>query len=89
MGKINYNPLRTRWFFNDSEQVLDATLQGLGIGRIFEPLATNSALVPVLEEHWITFPANYLYYLPTPVEAKKIQFLIDFLMEKFGGYASS
>jgi len=88
-GENKLQPIENTLIFNDSEQVLDATLQGLGIGRIFEPLATNSALVPVLEEYWITFPANYLYYLPTPVKAKKIQLLIDFLMEKVGSYASS
>lgn len=75
--------MRHAVIFSDTEQILDATLQGLGIGRIFEPLASHPALIPVLQAHWLTFPTNYLYYLPTPNKAKKLQVLIEFLAEKY------
>lgn len=82
-GDNKLQPIENMLIFNDTEQILDATRQGLGIGRIFEPLAKDSSLVPVLRAHWVTFPENYLYYLPTQHRAKKLQVLIDFLLDSF------
>ncbi len=71
---------------NDSEMVIDAIQQGLGIGRIFEPqyerLINRENLLPILEPYWQTFQPLYLYYQPKSQNAKRIQVFIDFLMEK-------
>ncbi|WP_341536360.1 LysR family transcriptional regulator [Actinobacillus arthritidis] len=44
-----------------------AILQGVGIGRFFEPLMAiqpdRQEFIPVLEKHWQTFGALYLYFM--------------------------
>lgn len=71
---------------NDIEVIIDSTRQGLGIGRIFEPvyeqLRDKEDFIPVLEKYWNTYPAVYLYYLQHSQKAQRIRALIDFLAEK-------
>lgn len=73
---------------NDPEVLLDATRQGIGIGRIFERnmqlLDDKTPFIPILQKHWRQYPALYLYYLQHSQKAKKIQVVIDFLLEKMG-----
>ena len=68
--------------FNDLLMIADATQQGMGIGRIFEPLAPKQGLIPVLEPHWISFPESYIYYPPMSHQPKKVRVLLDFLAEQ-------
>ncbi|OOF57353.1 LysR family transcriptional regulator [Rodentibacter myodis] len=71
---------------NDPEIIADATRQGLGIGRIFEPnmqaFEDKDEFVPILQKHWREYPPLYLYYLQHSQKARKVQVVIDFLLEK-------
>ncbi|KAE9528978.1 LysR family transcriptional regulator [Testudinibacter aquarius] len=71
---------------NSLEVVLDAVRQGLGIGRVFEPILALEAdaadFIPVLERHWKHYPPLSLYYPQHSQKAKRIRVLIDFLAEK-------
>ena len=71
---------------NDSEMVIDAIRQGIGIGRMFEPqyalLPDKTHFKPILKSHWQTFEPLYLYYQPQAQKAKRVQVVIDFLLEK-------
>ncbi|MDH2996996.1 LysR family transcriptional regulator [Pasteurellaceae bacterium LFhippo2] len=80
-GKNQLIPHPNTLIFNDTSMITDAVLQGMGIGRIFEPLAQQQDLIPVLEQHWITFPESYIYYPPMAHKPKKIQVLLDFLKQ--------
>lgn len=72
---------------NHIDVIQDAIRQGLGIGRLFEPLAPKE-FVPVLEEHWISYPPLYLYYAQHSQKAKRVKVLVDFLLEKLKGKGS-
>lgn len=69
---------------NDIEVIADAVRQGLGIGRLFEPvhaqLPDRDGFVPVLEPFWRTYSAVYLYFPQNSQRAKRIRALIDFLV---------
>lgn len=69
--------------FNNANEIIDATVQGLGMGRIFEPLAQkwveSGELIPILQPFWVTFPPSFVYYLPNKNKAKRVQVLLDFL----------
>lgn len=71
---------------NDPEVLLDATRQGLGIGRIFthnmQQQPDQADFIPVLQKHWRQYPPIYLYYLQHSQRAKKVQAVIEFLLEK-------
>lgn len=71
---------------NDREIAIDAIRQGFGVGRIFEPqyerLANKIDLLPILKPHWQTFQPLYLYFQPKAQKVKRVQVLIDFLLEK-------
>lgn len=71
---------------NDMEIIIDATRQGLGIGRIFETslniLPNKEDFIPILQRHWRQYPALYLYYRQHSQKAKKVQVVIEFLLEK-------
>lgn len=71
---------------NSLEVVLDAIRQGLGIGRVFEPILALEAdandFIPVLEPHWKSYPPLSLYYLQHSQKAKRVRALIEFLIEK-------
>lgn len=72
---------------NDEVDLLvDATRQGLGIGRIFESTLNNQAdkadFIPILQDYWINYPPVYLYYHQNSQKAKRVKVLIDFLLEK-------
>lgn len=70
---------------NDIEVIADATRQGLGIGRLFEPihetLPDREAFLPVLERYWRTYPQLYLYFPKNSQRAKRIRAVIDYLVE--------
>lgn len=73
---------------NDIEVIADGVRQGLGIGRLFEPvharLPDKAQFIPVLQDYWRTYPGVYLYYLQHSQKAQRIRVLINFLLEKSG-----
>ena len=75
---------------NDPEILLDATRQGLGIGRAFthnmQQQPDRADFVPVLQKYWRQHPPLYLYYLQHSQRAKKVQAVIEFLLEKTAQY---
>ena len=62
---------------NDPEILLDATRQGLGIGRAFthnmQQQPDRTDFVPVLQKYWRQYPPLYLYYLQHSQRTKKVQ----------------
>lgn len=74
---------------NDIDVVADAIRQGLGIGRVFEPILRQfpdrDRFIPVLEPFWQPFPAVYLYFPQNSQKAKRIRATIDFLIEACAG----
>lgn len=68
---------------NDIQLMADATRQGLGIGRFFEPthsrLPDASRFIPIMEPYWRAYPAVYLYFPQNSQKAKRVRALIDFL----------
>ena len=78
--------MKTPIILNDTEMMLDAILQGVGIGRIFDlryqQLAEREQLIPVLQSYWRKFPALYLYYFPRQQQLKRSKAVIDFLLAK-------
>lgn len=69
---------------NDIEVTMDGIRKGLGIGRLFEPvhdqLADRDTFIPVLETHWRTYPAVFLYFPKNSQRAKRIRAVIDYLV---------
>ncbi len=69
---------------NDIDVIADGVRQGLGIGRLFEPvhqhLPDRAAFLPVLEPFWRNYPALYLYFPQNSQRAKRIRAMIDFLV---------
>ncbi len=72
---------------NDTDLMVDATLKGLGIGRMVEPavkeLLESGELIPVLPEHWYPYSALYVYFHRNTQKAKRVRVLIDFLVQRF------
>lgn len=70
---------------NDIDTVRDAVSDGVGIGRLFEPLRDNLSgyehLQPVMSHYWPTYPAVCLYYLPKSQRAKRVQVTVDFIVD--------
>ena len=75
---------------NDPEILLDATRQGLGIGRVFtynmQHQPYRADFVPGLQKYWQQYPPLYLYYLQHSQRTKKVQAVIEFLLEKTAQY---
>ena len=72
---------------NDEVDLLvDATRQGLGIGRIFESTLNQQPdrenFIPILQDYWVSYAPVYLYYHQHSQKAKRIKVLIDFLLDK-------
>ena len=75
---------------NDTDLMVDATLKGLGIGRMVEPaikdLLESGELVPVLPQHWYPYSALYVYFHRNTQKAKRVREQIDFLIERLASY---
>ena len=69
---------------NDTDKIISAIHAGVGIGRIFDnaPDVALNGLIPVLEENWLCFPETFLYFMPNRYKAKRVQVVIDFLLQK-------
>ncbi|MGB0834369.1 MAG: LysR family transcriptional regulator [Psychrobium sp.] len=71
---------------NDTDVMLDAALQGLGIGRmvapIIEPYLEDGQLMPILKDYWYPYSPLYVYFHRNTQKAKRVRVLIDFLLEE-------
>lgn len=71
---------------NDIDVMADGIRDGMGIGRLFEPvhalLPDNEQFIPVMAPYWKTYPPVYLYYLKNAGKTRRVKALIDFLMTK-------
>ena len=69
---------------NDTYAIIDAALEGLGIGRVLEPVVqrffTQGDLVPILEPYWPICPPIYLYYPQTLQQSGVVKAFVDFFM---------
>jgi len=78
--------MTTSLIVNDTDLAIDAALKGLGIGRMFIPNVqhyfTSGELIPVLEQHWYTFPGLYLCFTQNSQKIQRIKVLIDYLLER-------
>ncbi|MET2898546.1 LysR family transcriptional regulator [Vibrio rotiferianus] len=76
----------TALIVNDTDVMIDAAHNGLGIGRIVTPMVQESfkkgEIVPVLEEYWQPYSGLYVYFHKNTQKAKRVRVLIDFLLEK-------
>lgn len=74
---------------NDTDVMLDAAMQGIGIGRTVEPmikhLLESNQLIPVLKDYWYPYSPLYVYFHRNTQKAKRVRVLIDFLLEKLVG----
>jgi DNA-binding transcriptional LysR family regulator len=71
---------------NDIDVMADGIRNGLGIGRLFEPVyqlqPDKADFIPVMENYWKTYPAVYLYYAKNAGKTKRVKALIDFLLKE-------
>lgn len=71
---------------NDIDVMADGIRNGLGIGRLFEPVyqlqPDKDVFIPVMENYWKTYPPVYLYYPKSAGKTKRVKTIIDFLIEK-------
>lgn len=76
----------TALIVNDTDAVIDASLKGLGIGRILDVLVQapieRGELLPVMARHWATVPGLYVYFMRDSQKTRRVRLLIDFLREK-------
>ncbi|WP_456309896.1 LysR substrate-binding domain-containing protein [Serratia proteamaculans] len=74
---------------NDIEVMADGIRNGLGIGRLFEPIhrlqPDREKLIPVMERYWKIYPPVYVYYPKSAGKTKRVKTLIDFLITTTGG----
>lgn len=74
---------------NDIDVMADGIRNGLGIGRLFEPVhqlqPDQETFVPVMKRYWKTYPPVYLYYLQSAGKTKRVKALIDFLIASTPG----
>lgn len=70
---------------NDIDVMADGIRNGLGIGRLFEPIHSlqpdKEKFIPVMENLWKTYPPVYLYYPRNAGKTKRVKTLIDFLIK--------
>lgn len=75
---------------NDTDLMVDAVRNGLGIGRMIAWVVQKDfdrgELVPVLQDHWIDAPPLHLCFAQRSQQAKRVRVLIDFLREKAAQY---
>lgn len=74
---------------NDIDVMADGIRNGLGIGRLFEPIwqlqSDREHFLPVMERYWKTYPPVYLYYPKSAGKTKRVKALIDFLISRTAG----
>ena len=70
----------TALIVNDTDVMIDAAHNGLGIGRIVTPMVEEGfkkgEIVPVLEEYWQPYSGLYVYFHKNTQKAKRVRVLI-------------
>lgn len=89
-GKITEIEMPVSLIVNDEvDLMVDATRQGLGIGRIFQSTldlqSDKTEFIPILQDYWVSYPPVYLYYRQHSQKLKRVKVLIEFLVEKAKG----
>lgn len=78
----------TSLIVNDTDIMIDAAMQGIGIGRIVEPVITEhlkrGTLMPILKDNWLEIPGLFLCYPQNSQRLKRNQLFVDFLTKHFG-----
>ncbi|USD67009.1 LysR family transcriptional regulator [Vibrio sp. SCSIO 43136] len=73
---------------NDTDLMVDAAKEGLGIGRLvypaLEPHLKDKSLLPILETRWSTYPGIYVYFNRNSQKVKRVRVFIDYLLKHFG-----
>ncbi|UAA39827.1 LysR family transcriptional regulator [Paraneptunicella aestuarii] len=76
----------TALIVNDTDLMVEAAKQGVGIGRLVQPVVASAfeqgTLLPVLPEHWIEQPGLFLYFAQHSQKAKRVRVLIDFIEQR-------
>ena len=71
---------------NDTDLMVDAARQGIGIGRMVEPMVKHAlaagTVEPVLKRYWAPYPGLFAYFAQNSQRARRIRVLLDFLDEK-------
>ncbi|WP_289107333.1 LysR family transcriptional regulator [uncultured Pseudoalteromonas sp.] len=71
---------------NDTDLMLDAAIQGLGIGRLADCMVQDKIdsgeVIPILEQYWVPIAPIYIYFHQNTQKAKRVRVLIDFILEK-------
>lgn len=77
--------MSTAMIVNDTDIIIDAAIEGIGIGRFLTPLVKQyleqGTLVPILQPHWHEYPGLYLYFSQNSQKARRVRVLVDFLVE--------
>ena len=83
-GDIVNVEMPTAMIINDTDVIIDAALEGVGVGRFLAPLVEKhfkqGTLVPILQSYWYEYPGLYLYFSRNSQKAKRIRVLVDFLI---------
>lgn len=70
---------------NDTEAMVDAALNGMGVGRIAEPVVVDALrsgqLVPIMEGRWLKLEGLFAHYLPALRHEPRIRAFLDCLMK--------
>lgn len=71
---------------NDTDVMVDAARQGIGIGRMVEPVVRRElaagTVKPVLKRYWAPYPGLFAYFAQNSQRARRIRVLLDFFDEK-------
>ncbi|MFQ1022845.1 LysR substrate-binding domain-containing protein [Avibacterium paragallinarum] len=84
-GESQSIEIPTPMICNDIDTIADGVRAGLGIGRLFTPiyqqLPDKANFIPVLQDHWRTYPPVYVYYPQASQKIKRVAAVIAFLQE--------
>lgn len=85
-GIVQAQDLPAALIVDDTDALLDAVRQGLGIGHLLalavDDELRRGELVPVMVPAWRQVAPLYLYYLKDTQKACRVRVLVDFLLEK-------
>lgn len=83
--EVDYD-LPTSMIVNDTQVLLDMSCEGLGIGKLLEPLAQpyfdSGQLQPILQSYWPKLPGLYVYFVQRSQQARRLRVFVDFLVEE-------
>ena len=85
-GRLQGQALTPALIVNDTDALIDAVKQDLGVGHLLllavEAELASGALQPVMVANWRQVSPLYLYYLKESQKACRVRVLVEFLLEK-------